>query len=77
MIIEVECSKCKVDTKTRKVIKRNPLRKIQLPEYIEYYCCNIIRFKKKGRKVNNWIEEECRNRMLFKKKYLEDKTINL
>ena len=59
-----------MDTETRVVIKRNPLKKLDtiLPDgYEEFYCCNKIKFKKKGRKVNNWIEEECRNRLLVKK----------
>ncbi|KKN58988.1 hypothetical protein LCGC14_0546630 [marine sediment metagenome] len=73
MIIKIRCGKCKNDTKTRKVIKRNPLKKLgSVDGYLEYYCCNIIRFKKRGRGINNWIEEECRNRMLVEdNKFLE------
>jgi len=67
----IECSKCKIDTKKRKLIKRYPLSKIDVKNhdgYEEYYCFNTIKTRRKGRKVNQWFEEECRNRILVKKR---------
>lgn len=72
--MKVKCNHCKEDTAMRVVIKRYPLEKLVLPnEYDEFYCTNIIKFRKKNR--NNWIEEECRNRVLIKKEYLKDKIL--
>jgi len=67
---EIVCRKCKEDTESRIVIKRLPLEKIEGEFYNgleELYCRNIIKFKRKGRKINNWITEECRNRIIVKK----------
>lgn len=66
----VVCRKCKEDTKTRVVVKHKPLKKIaDLPDgYKELYCSNIIKFKKRGRDLYDWITEECRNRIIVKRK---------
>ena len=75
MTKKIECSHCsKKETKTRIVIERKPLVRLVLPddEYDEFYCTNIIKHRKKGSSSSVWIEEECRNRTLIKKKYLKD-----
>lgn len=73
LIAEVECEPCKVDTKTRIVIKRKSLEEVSvdLPGYKEFRCSNIIKFKKRGREINNWIIEECRNNIIVKEIKIE------
>ena len=74
--MKIECNKCKTDTKTRIVVKRTPLEEVDtiLPEgYKELYCSNIIKFKRKGRDVNEWITDKCRNRIIIKKLIKNDK----
>jgi len=67
---KIVCEKCEKDTETRIVLKHNPLIEVEadLPSGLkELKCHNIIKFKRKGRKINNWITEECRNRIIIKK----------
>ena len=72
----VECRCCKNNTEKRVVVKRFPLKKtcINLLEgYEEFYCSNIIRTKKKGRDIYEWITEECRNHILIIIHYPKEK----
>lgn len=70
--MKIKCRKCEEGTGKRVVIKRNPLEKVDSivsDGYQEFLCCNIIKFKRKGREINEWTTERCRNRILVK---LED-----
>ncbi|KKM50048.1 hypothetical protein LCGC14_1556430 [marine sediment metagenome] len=72
----IECRCCKTDTKKRKLIKRYPLKKVNIEiddGYDEYYCSNTIESKRpwytneRGKKTYKITTEECRNRILVKK----------
>lgn len=73
---KIECRCCKINTKKRVVVKRNPLRKSNSefrPGYEEYYCSNIIKSRRpwytdiRGKKIYKFFEEECRNNIIVKK----------
>lgn len=79
-MLNVECRHCKENTEKRIVVKCKPLKKLDtiLPNgYEELYCSNSIKTRRvwfthiDGKKEYKWIEEECRNHILVRKKIKE------